>query len=420
MPLYDGHSIADADGNANGRLDPGETVALDVVLRNFGAEATNVSATLTSGDANVEIVQGTAGYGTLAEGTVAGASGQPFRVAAPAGAPLGHVTTLTVEVSYDGGSQVSTFPITIGQYHYLVWDPSPDHSGGPPLAATLATLGYNGHSLEELPATRLADYRTLFVTVGIYASNYIIGVGSTEALAIEDFLAAGGCAYLEGADVWYYDPGIGGHDFQSAFGIQAVSDGSSDCGPVEGVAGTFSEGMSFAYVGENSYIDHLAAAAGATLVLRNGSPVYGLGIAYDAGNYRTFGASFEFAGLADGAPPSTKLALMEGIMDFFLDASTGAGETPAAGAALASYPNPFNPTTTLRFRLPEAGPARLTIHDAAGRLVRVLADGPLAAGEHARTWDGRDASGRPLASGLYLARLRAPGVEQGRKLVLLK
>jgi len=395
-------------------------VVLDVVLRNYGPEAANVSATLTSGDANIEVVEGTAAYGTLAEGAAAGASGQPFRVSAPAGAPLGHVTTLTVDVSYDGGSRVSSFPVTIGQFHYLVWDPSPDGSGGPALATALAGLGYNGHAQQELPVTRLDEYRTLFVTVGVYASNFIIGANSTEALAVEDFLAGGGGVYLEGADLWYYDPGIGGHDFRPAFGILAVSDGSGDCGPVEGVAGTFTEGMSFAYAGENSYIDHLSAAGGATLVLRNGSPVYGLGVAYDAGSYRTVGASFEFAGLVDGAPPSTQAALMAGIMDFLLDNSTGAGETPAATAALASWPNPFNPSTTLRFDLPEAGPGRLTVHDAAGRLVRVLADGPLAAGEHRRVWDGRDAAGRPLASGLYLARLRAPGVSECRKLVLLK
>ena len=54
-PLYDGHTIADLSGNANGRLDPGDTVVLDVVLRNYGPEATNVSATLTSGDANIEV-----------------------------------------------------------------------------------------------------------------------------------------------------------------------------------------------------------------------------------------------------------------------------------------------------------------------------------------------------------------------------
>jgi hypothetical protein len=89
--------------------------------------------------------------------------------------------------------------------------------------------------------------------------------------------------------------------------------------------------------------------------------------------------------------------------------------TPVPGSTLATLrlypndPNPFNPRTTIRFDLPGAGPVRLVVYDVAGRLIRVLADGELAAGAHEAVWDGRDLSGRFMASGSYLARLEAGG-----------
>lgn len=72
-------------------------------------------------------------------------------------------------------------------------------------------------------------------------------------------------------------------------------------------------------------------------------------------------------------------------------------------------PNPFNPRTTIRFDLPAAGSVRLAVHDVAGRLVRVLVEGERVAGSCEAVWDGRDETGRAMASGSYFARLSAGG-----------
>ncbi len=96
-----------------------------------------------------------------------------------------------------------------------------------------------------------------------------------------------------------------------------------------------------------------------------------------------------------------------------------ATEAPAGATAattLAANPNPFNPRTQLRFTLPEAGRARLSVHDLRGREVAVLGEGIYDAGSHEITWqpDG-------LASGLYLARIAVDGeTEDMTKLVLIK
>lgn len=105
----------------------------------------------------------------------------------------------------------------------------------------------------------------------------------------------------------------------------------------------------------------------------------------------------------------------------FLTDVGGASGAPAARAALDAYPNPFNPTTTLAWRL--AGPATvdLIVVDARGRRVRALLAGERVEAAGSVTWDGRDDAGRRLASGLYLARLSGSGVEPvTRRLVLTK
>lgn len=86
-----------------------------------------------------------------------------------------------------------------------------------------------------------------------------------------------------------------------------------------------------------------------------------------------------------------------------------AAPTVQAGFVLhRPFPNPFNPRTTLAFTLAEPGPVRLAVFDATGRRVRELLRGEVvAAGRRELQWDGRDDLGRPVASGVYFARMNA-------------
>jgi hypothetical protein len=102
---------------------------------------------------------------------------------------------------------------------------------------------------------------------------------------------------------------------------------------------------------------------------------------------------------------------------------TAVGETPAAEAAelLPNRPNPFNPSTEIIFSLAQPGAVTLTIHDLAGRRVAtLLAAVQRPAGEQSVRWDGCDAAGHTLPSGVYLARLVSPESVVSRKLTLLK
>jgi hypothetical protein len=85
-----------------------------------------------------------------------------------------------------------------------------------------------------------------------------------------------------------------------------------------------------------------------------------------------------------------------------------------------AYPNPFNPTTHLRYFLPRASQMTLRVFDLAGRAVRTLATEPAGRGYHTVTWNGRDQDGRYVASGLYLVELRVADLRQVSKVMLLK
>jgi hypothetical protein len=92
---------------------------------------------------------------------------------------------------------------------------------------------------------------------------------------------------------------------------------------------------------------------------------------------------------------------------------------------LDNVPNPFNPSTTIRLEVPfrEGGSplgVELIVFDAQGRAVRTLFRGRLTPGRHAIPWDGRDDRGRPVASGVYLARITADGLRAQHKLTLVR
>ena len=100
--------------------------------------------------------------------------------------------------------------------------------------------------------------------------------------------------------------------------------------------------------------------------------------------------------------------------------TTVSAEVPEAFELGANYPNPFNPTTKITFQLAEHSDVHLAVYDVVGREVAVLASEPMEAGAYEVEWDGRDASGRVLPSGLYLYRLTAGSLTQARTMTLLK
>ena len=99
----------------------------------------------------------------------------------------------------------------------------------------------------------------------------------------------------------------------------------------------------------------------------------------------------------------------------------GNAAVPAGEMKLAqNFPNPFNPTTTISFYLPDRVKVRLEVFNVSGRLVTRLGDGVFSAGPHQVGWNGTDANGTPVSSGMYVYRLTAGNRTMSKKMILLK
>ncbi len=98
-----------------------------------------------------------------------------------------------------------------------------------------------------------------------------------------------------------------------------------------------------------------------------------------------------------------------------------AADTPVVSpVALAAFPNPFSLGTRLQFEMATAGPVRVRVFDASGRLVRSLKDGVLKSGAHELRWDGRNTQGALVAAGVYLVRVETPDVTAMRRVVRVR
>lgn len=98
-----------------------------------------------------------------------------------------------------------------------------------------------------------------------------------------------------------------------------------------------------------------------------------------------------------------------------LTSSESHGEVPAAFALEPNYPNPFNPVTTIRYQLPEAGHVLLRVYDMLGREVAKLVDGVQPAGEHEVRFDASE-----LGTGVYVYRLQAAGEMAAERMLVVK
>ena len=113
--------------------------------------------------------------------------------------------------------------------------------------------------------------------------------------------------------------------------------------------------------------------------------------------------------------PLSELQILAGISPVAIH------DVQVAGLRLyPNQPNPFNPQTTIKYDVPVDGRVTLRIYDVRGALVRSLVDADLPRGSHQATWDGRDASGRGMASGSYFARLEAGGKVETVRMSLIR
>ena len=85
-----------------------------------------------------------------------------------------------------------------------------------------------------------------------------------------------------------------------------------------------------------------------------------------------------------------------------------------------NYPNPFNPSTTIRYEIPKESRVVIKVYNLLGQEVKTLINKTQGRGIHTMTWDGKDNTGRIVASGVYLYRLEAGTFVKSRKMLFIK
>lgn len=408
---YASYAINDGTGNANGKLDPGETAELVITVENTGsADAIAVTGLLSASSAYIAIDEPNLTFGDI---TAGGSASQAFIITADASTPAGHAAPFQLELNGNLGiTGNGEFTIVIGQIPVLVIDLDENANSAAEMITCFENLGVTAEMVTSWPDD-MNMYASIFVCLGVYPDNAVLT--NSEGQELADFLNQGGRLYMEGGDTWYYDEPTPVHGM---FNIEGITDGSDDLGILLGQAGTFTEGMIFNYTGDKNWIDRLSPLGDAFTIFENQSPAYITGIANDAGDYKTIGTSFEFGGLSATTIPTDYL--MHEYLNFFGISSVwvGVDDKASTKAELGQpYPNPTTGETHINITLEEDAHIRIDVYSINGQQLSTLQDAEMHAGQHTLKWDAISEGAQP---GIYFLRLQSDRETITRKIVLMK
>jgi len=93
---------------------------------------------------------------------------------------------------------------------------------------------------------------------------------------------------------------------------------------------------------------------------------------------------------------------------------------PEGFSLMPAYPNPFNPTTTIQFSIPEASEVQMIIYNLMGQEMVTLVNAHIEAGHHRTTWNGRDKAGRLASAGMYFTVMQSGDFRSVKKMIMLK
>jgi hypothetical protein len=304
-----------------------------------------------------------------------------------------------------------------GGYTFDFWDNFSTPSGGYP-AALPAPLGHGA-----VPPEVMGRYRVV-IWVG---NNYNGDLASWQSSPVLSYLRAGGNVLLMSR----YGDQFLGDSLRDYLGVRlATGTTLYDCVATRPGLGTI------ARIGtQNTCVvfDTVRTRTDTQLlykVVSNYTPNRGIGFIRQpagGGTHRPDGGRFIFL---SGRPYRWNHANLAANVEYMLEhyfsenivplAVDGPPAPPARLELAPARPNPFSGVTVLRFALPRPGPVRVEVLDPQGRRLRRLFAGPLGAGPHDVTWDGRNEQGDAVATGIYWVRLETGAEAATRKVVRMR
>ncbi len=129
---------------------------------------------------------------------------------------------------------------------------------------------------------------------------------------------------------------------------------------------------------------------------------------------------FSFDTPASAASGTTREYIIRAVGRYIPDYSKFKHLLPTEVQLYSNFPNPFNPSTTIQYYLPQKADVRLEIYNILGRRVKILVDGPAKAGMNSVIWNSTDDGGSQVASGIYFYRLTVGSKVESKRMLLVK
>ena len=431
------------NGDADSVPDPGESVSLTVTQQNLWQGVTDAVYSVSADDPDLILTDSVKIIGTVASGQIA-STPTPFMFSVPV-AKVPRVADFYITVTAKAGDYVKTDTLRIDvgpKQIFLVDDDARLNPGAsldsqfivPVLDSMRVPFGRWEIYSAGTPGT-LGDYPMVFWYTGNKRDTLFGGsdtiISPSEVTALKSYLDGGGSLFITGQQIARYLDSMDA-PFLNTY-LYADYAGPANDYQALGVAGDpIGDSLKFILggaggAGNQSLKDLLNPLAGALPIFTETVVSNVTGVRFD-GSYKLVFLGWGVEGIGDdvaslGGMP--KSLLIDRVTDWLLAQATSAEESepslPRAFELDQNFPNPFNPETTIRFRIgPRPAQAKLIVYNLLGQQVRVLADRAFEAGTHEVRWDGRDSGGRTVGSGVYFYRLTAGTANEVRKMVLLK
>jgi aminopeptidase N len=415
-------SINDSTGDGNGRLDQGETVSLTIGLRNTGAEAKNVHATLEAQNDDIVVVESEAVYGDMTLELFSTSIEKTYKLQAKSQAESQR-TNLVLTIFYDQGQTSKTITVDVGQPTILLVD---DDNGANyeyfyQKMADAANVPVNTWSVQDEGLLSPDGIKQYKLVVWFTGDDRTTSLTSDEQDLIREFLLDGGELLLVGQNIGF-DLVEDGSLQDSLFYAEVlharyISDITPDYMIIGMDSDPAGEGARLSFEGlyesagnprEQSVISPIYPAITAFQYIPSLGTA-GIRSEDEASQSRLVYLAFGLEAVAGPLETSSSLAFTK-IVQWLLghevaDEDAGESLVPDKIVLLQNYPNPFNPSTQFKFYLPQNTEANVALFNTLGQKVKSLFDGRMEGGWHQLLWDGTNESGRNVASGIYLFHL---------------
>jgi subtilisin family serine protease len=412
-------------GDGDGRLERGETASLILQISNGTdwARGDQISLVISSNDPRLIVSNDSLFLGDIDNGLTVSTQANPVTLAAAANLDTVYDAVLNATFSSPGGfSETKTLTFRLGRGKVLIVDDDGTADYQTYYANAVAGTGttfdlWNVATAGIISTSELESYAAVIWSCGDQSTNTLT---SQDRIHLGEYLDSGRNLILVGQNI---DEDIHGTTFYSDY-LHVQTGAATGSRQLRGMVGDpVSEGMSLLLQGGDCAANGLLSPSqivpleGATTTFEYTAG--GAGAIQYEGNYKVvyFAFALEAAcGMAGTTRYDDVISNMLGWMGALdVPQLRSLSGLPTTIALHGNYPNPFNPTTTISFDLNAAAKVKLQVFDLLGRQVTTLVDAYMPAGSHRAVFDGS-----AFASGVYVVRLQAGGVNLSSKMALIK